>query len=155
MIGRYATLPLSSRTSSPPARLKRRPGTSALPFLAPDAHTMLVPSIPKRSLQMPSNTPTWPPHPPPDETELEKAVRLEEEKVAKRIRCVQRASPAGKLWLIVDCVLCCDGSEEIDRQIERDRQELKKRRLETKILLLGACPPRVSSPQTLLSSIML
>ncbi|KZT70896.1 G-alpha-domain-containing protein [Daedalea quercina L-15889] len=58
-------------------------------------------------------TNTWPPYPPPDETELEKAVRLEEEKVAKRI------------------------SEEIDRQIESDRQELKSRRLKTKILLLG------------------
>ncbi|EPS97641.1 hypothetical protein FOMPIDRAFT_1024939 [Fomitopsis schrenkii] len=71
----------------------------------------LVPSISKRPVQTPEST--WPPYPPPDETELEKAVRLEEEKVAKRI------------------------SEEIDRQIERDRQELKKKRLETKILLLG------------------
>ncbi|TFY56250.1 hypothetical protein EVJ58_g7753 [Rhodofomes roseus] len=75
--------------------------------------SMLVPFHTATSKLKSQMTNTWPPYPPPDETELDKAVRLEEEKVAKRI------------------------SEEIDRQIEYDRQELKKKRSETKILLLG------------------
>lgn len=56
----------------------------------------------------------WPPHPPLIETELERAVRLEEEKEAKRV------------------------SDAIDRDIELEKQELRaRRRHQTRILLLG------------------
>ncbi|KAI0635319.1 G-alpha-domain-containing protein [Trametes polyzona] len=56
----------------------------------------------------------WPPWPPPDETELEKAVRLEEEREAKRI------------------------SDAIDRALESERQSLRRERKgEMKLLLLG------------------
>lgn len=56
---------------------------------------------------------TWPPHPPPGETELERAVRLEEEKEAKR------------------------RSDAIDREIEQERLEQRKLRYSTRVLLLG------------------
>ncbi|KAI0371122.1 G-protein alpha subunit [Pilatotrama ljubarskyi] len=55
----------------------------------------------------------WPPLPPKDESETEKAARLAAEKEAKRI------------------------SDEIDRALEQERQELRKHRPQTKILLLG------------------
>ncbi|KAI0356189.1 G-protein alpha subunit [Trametes cingulata] len=55
----------------------------------------------------------WPPPPPKNETESEKAARLAAEKEAKRI------------------------SDEIDRALEQERQELRKHRPQTKILLLG------------------
>ncbi|EJF65114.1 G-alpha-domain-containing protein [Dichomitus squalens LYAD-421 SS1] len=55
----------------------------------------------------------WPPAPPKDENEGERAARLEAEREAKRI------------------------SDEIDRALEQERQELRKRRPQTKILLLG------------------
>ncbi|CDO73675.1 hypothetical protein BN946_scf185015.g3 [Trametes cinnabarina] len=55
----------------------------------------------------------WPPYPPPKETELEKAVRLEEEREAKLI------------------------SDSIDRALEAERQGARReRKVETKILLL-------------------
>ncbi|KZT10381.1 G-protein alpha subunit [Laetiporus sulphureus 93-53] len=56
---------------------------------------------------------TWPPYPPLGETELERAVRLEEEREAKRI------------------------SESIDHGLELEQQELRKRRNQTRVLLLG------------------
>ncbi|OBZ67096.1 Guanine nucleotide-binding protein alpha-4 subunit [Grifola frondosa] len=55
----------------------------------------------------------WPPYPPTDESEADKALRLEQEKEAKRV------------------------SDEIDRSIERERQELRKNHPQTKLLLLG------------------
>ncbi|KAI0775645.1 G-protein alpha subunit [Trametes elegans] len=55
----------------------------------------------------------WPPLPPRNESESDKAARLAAEKEAKRI------------------------SDEIDRALEQERQELRKRRPQTKILLLG------------------
>ncbi|KAH9921380.1 G-protein alpha subunit [Amylocystis lapponica] len=55
----------------------------------------------------------WPPLPPPGETDLEQALRIEEEKEAKRV------------------------SDAIDTAIEQERQELRKQRVNTKILLLG------------------
>ncbi|KAH9938925.1 G-alpha-domain-containing protein [Amylocystis lapponica] len=55
----------------------------------------------------------WPPPLPTRETELEKALRLEEEREAKKI------------------------SDEIDRAIERERQELRRNCMQEKILLLG------------------
>ncbi|CDO69402.1 hypothetical protein BN946_scf184270.g5 [Trametes cinnabarina] len=55
----------------------------------------------------------WPPPPPKNESEDEKAARLAAEKEAKRI------------------------SDEIDRALEHERQELRKHRPQTKILLLG------------------
>ncbi|KAI0371216.1 G-alpha-domain-containing protein [Pilatotrama ljubarskyi] len=56
----------------------------------------------------------WPPYPPPDESELDKAVRLEEEREAKRI------------------------SDAIDRALESERQALRRERKgEVKLLLLG------------------
>ncbi|KAI0777274.1 G-alpha-domain-containing protein [Trametes elegans] len=56
----------------------------------------------------------WPPYPPADETELEKAVRLEEEREARRI------------------------SEAIDRELENERQAIRRvKKSETKLLLLG------------------
>ncbi|PCH44967.1 G-alpha-domain-containing protein [Wolfiporia cocos MD-104 SS10] len=60
------------------------------------------------------NTPdVWPPHPPSGESELERAMRLEEEREAKRV------------------------SDAIDHAIELERQELRKRHHHTRILLLG------------------
>lgn len=57
----------------------------------------------------------WPPYPPPDETELEKALRIEEEKEAKRV------------------------SDAIDRALECERQaSRRKQKTETRVLLLGA-----------------
>ncbi|KAI0645404.1 G-protein alpha subunit [Trametes meyenii] len=56
---------------------------------------------------------SWPPSPPKTESESERAARLTSEKEAKKI------------------------SDEIDRALEQERQELKKRRPQTKILLLG------------------
>ena len=56
---------------------------------------------------------TWPPHPPLGETELERAVRLEEEKEAKR------------------------RSDAIDRELEQERLEQRKFRYSTRVLLLG------------------
>ncbi|OCH92456.1 G-protein alpha subunit [Obba rivulosa] len=56
---------------------------------------------------------SWPPSPPTDESDLDRALRLQEEKEAKKI------------------------SDEIDRAIEKERQELKKRRSAMRILLLG------------------
>jgi guanine nucleotide-binding protein G(i) subunit alpha len=55
----------------------------------------------------------WPPPPPPDETELAKAMRVQEESVA-----------AAK-------------SREIDLQIETDKLEAQKNRTPIRILLLG------------------
>ncbi|KAI0930624.1 hypothetical protein AcV5_007288 [Taiwanofungus camphoratus] len=55
----------------------------------------------------------WPPRPSVEESELDKALRLEEEREAKRV------------------------SDEIDRIIEHDRLELRKKRSATKILILG------------------
>jgi len=55
----------------------------------------------------------WPPPPPPDETELERAMRIQEENVA-----------AAK-------------SREIDLQIEAERLEAQKNRTPIRILLLG------------------
>ncbi|KAI0937522.1 hypothetical protein AcV5_000338 [Taiwanofungus camphoratus] len=56
---------------------------------------------------------SWPPFPPPGETDLERALRLEEEKEAKRI------------------------SDAIDYAIEKERQESRKQRYHTRVLLLG------------------
>ncbi|KZT68898.1 G-protein alpha subunit [Daedalea quercina L-15889] len=61
----------------------------------------------------PTTPETWPPHPPPGETELERAVRLEEEKEAKR------------------------RSDAIDRELELERLEQRKHRYATRVLLLG------------------
>lgn len=55
----------------------------------------------------------WPPPPPPDETELERAIRVQEENAA-----------AAK-------------SREIDQQIERDKVEAQRNRRPIRILLLG------------------
>ncbi|EPQ53559.1 G-alpha-domain-containing protein [Gloeophyllum trabeum ATCC 11539] len=56
----------------------------------------------------------WPPPPPErDETEEQRAERLEQEREAKRV------------------------SDEIDKAIEQQREEMKKRRPQMKILLLG------------------
>jgi len=55
----------------------------------------------------------WPPPPPPDETELEKAMRTQEESIA-----------AAK-------------SREIDLQIETDKLEAQRNRTPIRILLLG------------------
>jgi hypothetical protein len=55
----------------------------------------------------------WPPPPPAEETELEHALRLQEE--SKAARC----------------------SAEIDQAIERSRVEAQKRRRQIRILLLG------------------
>ncbi|KAI0746950.1 guanine nucleotide binding protein, alpha subunit [Daedaleopsis nitida] len=56
----------------------------------------------------------WPPYPPPEETELEKALRAEEEREAKRV------------------------SDAIDRAIEHERQAVRRRqKVERKLLLLG------------------
>lgn len=56
---------------------------------------------------------SWPPYPPAEETELEKALRLEEEKEAKRV------------------------SDTIDLALEAERNELRKRKEYIKVLLLG------------------
>ena len=56
---------------------------------------------------------SWPPYPPAEETELERALRLEEEKEAKRV------------------------SDVIDLALEAERNELKKRKEYIKVLLLG------------------
>ncbi|KAH9835139.1 G-protein alpha subunit [Rhodofomes roseus] len=61
----------------------------------------------------PTTPETWPPHPPPGETELERAVRVEEEKEAKRT------------------------SDAIDRELELERVEQRKHRHSTRVLLLG------------------
>ena len=58
----------------------------------------------------------WPPPPPPDETELERAMRIQEENFA-----------AAK-------------SREIDLQIETERLEAQKNRTPIRILLLGQLP---------------
>ena len=55
---------------------------------------------------------TWPPFPPANESELDRALRFEEEQEAKQI------------------------SDAIDVALELEKQEKRKRR-ETKILLLG------------------
>ena len=56
----------------------------------------------------------WPPYPPPGETELEKALRLEEEREAKRI------------------------SDAIDQALELEMQSTRRQRKgETRLLLLG------------------
>ncbi|KAK7683158.1 hypothetical protein QCA50_013831 [Cerrena zonata] len=56
---------------------------------------------------------SWPPYPPAEETELERALRLEEEKEAKRV------------------------SDDIDLALEAERNELRKRKEYIKVLLLG------------------
>ena len=57
----------------------------------------------------------WPPYPPPGETDLEKALRLEEESEAKRV------------------------SDEIDHELEIERQTTrKKQKGEKRLLILGA-----------------
>ena len=59
----------------------------------------------------------WPPPPPENEGEMEKAARLEEEREAKRV------------------------SDAIDRNLEAERQALRKRqKSEIKLLLLGVWP---------------
>ena len=55
----------------------------------------------------------WPPPPPPDETELDKAMRIQEENIA-----------AAK-------------SREIDLQIEAEKLEVQRNRTPIRILLLG------------------
>ena len=55
----------------------------------------------------------WPPHPPAGETELEKAMRIQEENVATA------------------------KSRAIDLQIEADKQEVRENRPPIRILLLG------------------
>lgn len=55
----------------------------------------------------------WPPPPPSDETELERAMRIQEENIA-----------AAK-------------SREIDEQIESEKAEVQKNRRPIRILLLG------------------
>ena len=60
----------------------------------------------------------WPPYPPADETELEKALRMEEEREAKRV------------------------SDAIDRMLESERQSSRrKQKAETRLLLLGVFHP--------------
>ncbi|KAI9065633.1 G-alpha-domain-containing protein [Trametes sanguinea] len=72
----------------------------------------LRPSLPSRAGKRAENA--WPPYPPPNETELEKAVRVEEEREAKLI------------------------SDSIDRALEAERQSVRReRKAETKLLLLG------------------
>ena len=61
----------------------------------------------------PTTPDIWPPFPPATETEFERALRLEEEKEAKKV------------------------SDEIDREIERDRQTFRKKKTDTRVLLLG------------------
>lgn len=61
----------------------------------------------------------WPPLPPQTETELDRVLRLEEEREAKRI------------------------SDAIDNEIERERDSLRRRRSDAKILLLGAPRPAI------------
>ncbi len=57
----------------------------------------------------------WPPYPPPKETELDKALRVEEEREARRV------------------------SDAIDRELESERQAVRRRQKEeTRLLLLGA-----------------
>ncbi|KAI0827094.1 guanine nucleotide binding protein, alpha subunit [Trametes gibbosa] len=68
---------------------------------------------PSRSASAQPQRRIWPPWPPPDESELERAVRLEEEREAKRI------------------------SDAIDRALESERQALRPRRRDMKLLLLG------------------
>ncbi|PCH43570.1 G-alpha-domain-containing protein [Wolfiporia cocos MD-104 SS10] len=70
----------------------------------------------------------WPPYPPDNETELERALRLEEEREAKRV------------------------SDEIDRGLERERQNLRKKKIQTTILLLGQAE---SGKSTLLKNFQL
>jgi guanine nucleotide-binding protein subunit alpha len=55
----------------------------------------------------------WPPPPPPDETELEKAMRIQEENMAT------------------------SKSREIDLQIETTKLEAQKNKTPIRILLLG------------------
>ncbi|KAH9942317.1 G-alpha-domain-containing protein [Epithele typhae] len=55
----------------------------------------------------------WPPEPPSNETEAQKATRLEAERAAKEI------------------------SDDIDKAIEAERQELRRNKPQTKVLLLG------------------
>ena len=69
--------------------------------------------MPGHVVPLPSPTfNTWPPFPPPNESELDRALRLGEEKEAKKI------------------------SDAIDDALEQEKQEKRKRRV-TKILLLG------------------
>ena len=76
-----------------------------------------------RAGKQPENV--WPPYPPPDESELERAVRLEEEREAKLV------------------------SDAIDRALEAERQTLRReRKLETKLLLLGESGSSVRRGQT-------
>ncbi len=57
----------------------------------------------------------WPPYPPPGETDLERALRLEEEREAKKV------------------------SDEIDQELEIERQTTrKKQKGEKRLLILGA-----------------
>ncbi|RPD65675.1 G-alpha-domain-containing protein [Lentinus tigrinus ALCF2SS1-7] len=70
----------------------------------------------KASAPSPSqyNENQWPPYPPPGETDLEKALRVEEEREARRV------------------------SDAIDRAIESERQAVRRRQKEeTRLLLLG------------------
>ncbi|RDX54681.1 G-protein alpha subunit [Lentinus brumalis] len=56
----------------------------------------------------------WPPYPPPKETDLDKALRVEEEREARRV------------------------SDAIDRELESERQAVRRRQKEeTRLLLLG------------------
>lgn len=76
---------------------------------------------------------SWPPYPPAEETELERALRLEEEKEAKRV------------------------SDDIDLALEAERNELRKRKEYIKVLLLGEFHQSVicvadRSPSSLLRS---
>lgn len=63
----------------------------------------------------------WPPHPPPNETEEAARMRMEEEAEAKRV------------------------SESIDRALQVEREQFKKRHTGAKILLLGTSSPHLFS----------
>lgn len=79
--------------------------------------------------------PAWPPAPPPNETENDKAVRLAAEREAKKIRC---AVPRAVNQHCHVRVSPDAASDNIDRVLEQERQEIRKRKPQTKVLLLGA-----------------
>ncbi len=95
-----------------------RPGSSSTD-LDNDQRTMPESSTSGRRRGPASAQPqenVWPPWPPRNESEVEKAARLEEEREAKRV------------------------SDAIDRALESERQALRRpRRGDMKLLLLAAC----------------
>ena len=76
----------------------------------------------------------WPPEPPINESEPEKEARLRYEREAKKIRYVHSSLPP---TLGVQTSKRSRDSDDIDRVLEQERQELRKRKPQTKILLLG------------------